>query len=259
MHADRVRQLVNLAAFIVTVVVNGLAVALPLNGQSTAEISDRLATLVTPANYVFSIWSVIYTLQLAFTVYQALPSKAADPALRRIGYLPSVAGVLNTTWIFLWHLNVFALTVPVMLGILLTLIAIYLRLGIGRQAAASRAETFVVRLPWSVYLGWITIATIANVANVLVWLQWDGFGLSPQVWAVIVLVVGVAIAAANALTRRDVAYGLVIIWAYAGISVKQAVTQLVAGVAALGALVVAGLVVLSLVAVARGRSAAATA
>jgi benzodiazapine receptor len=253
MNPDRRRQLVNLAAFLVTVVVNGLAVALPLNGQSTAEISDRLATLVTPANYVFSIWSVIYTLLLVFSVYQALPTRATDPALRRIGYLPSVAGVLNTTWIFLWHFNVFALTVPVMLGLLATLIVIYVRLEIGRRPATSLAETIGVRVPWSVYLGWITIATIANIANVLVWLEWDGFGIAAASWAVVVLVAGVGIAAANALTRRDIAYGLVIVWAYVGIGVKQADTQLVAVTAAGGAVVVVALVLFSVVALGRRR------
>ena len=252
MNADRRRQLVNLLVFLLTVVVNGLAVALPLNGQSTAAISDRLATLVTPANYVFAIWSLIYTLQLVFSVYQALPSRSTDAALRRIGYLPALSGVLNTTWIFLWHYNVFALTVPVMLGLLLTLIAIYLRLETGRRPAASRAEALAVRLPWSVYLGWITIATIANFANVLVWLGWEAFGGAAPLWAVAVLGVGVAIGAANAVTRRDLAYAGVLVWAYVGIAVKQADTPLVAGTAIVGGLVLAGLALRSGLALIRG-------
>lgn len=241
MSADRRRQLVNLVVFAVTVTVNGMAVALPLNGQSTAEISDRLATLVTPANYVFSIWSLIYALLLVFSVYQALPSQAANPALRRIGYLPALAGVLNTAWIFLWHYNVFALTVPVMIGLLLTIIAIYQRLEIGRQAAPSRAGAIAVRLPWSVYMGWITIATIANIAGVLVWQHWDGFGIAAGIWAFAVLAAGVAIAAVNAVTRRDVAYSLVIVWAYVGIAVRQADSQIVAVAGTVGAVLVAGL------------------
>ncbi len=247
MNADRRRQLVNLVVYAVTVVVNGMAVALPLNGQSTAEISDRFPVLVTPANYVFAIWSLIYTLLLVFSVYQALPSRATDPALRAIGYLPAMSGILNTVWIFLWHYNVFALTVPVMVGLLLTLIVIYVRLGIGARQATSRGETLAIRLPWSVYLGWITIATIANVATTLFWLDWDGFGIAAEVWAVAVLAVGVAIAAANALLRRDVAYGLVIVWAYAGIAVKQADAPIVALAAATGAVIVGALAARSVV------------
>lgn len=241
MDLDRRRQLVVLVAYVVTVVVNGLAVALPLNGQSTAEISDRYATLVTPAGYVFSIWSLIYLLLLVFSVYQALPSQRTEPRLRAIGYLPAVAGALNAIWLVLWHYNVFALTVPVMLGLLVTLIVIHRRLGIGRAAPGSLAEAIAVRLAWSVYLGWITIATIANIATTLVWLEWDGFGVAPELWAVAVLAVGVAIAAAVAISRRDVAYSLVIVWAYVGIAINQADTTLVAGAAGIGAAIVLGL------------------
>lgn len=241
MNADRRRQLVIFGAFVVTVTVNSLAVVLPLNGQSTAEISDRYATLITPANYVFAIWSVIYGLLFVFSVYQVLPSRATDPTLRALGYLPALSGLLNSVWLVLWHYNVFALTVPVMAGILVTLVAIHGRLGIGRRPAASPAETFAVRLPWSVYLGWITIATIANVATTLVWLEWDGLGVGPEIWAVAVLAIGVAIAAAMSVTRRDLAYAVVIVWAYAGIAVKQVDTTVVAGAAVVGAVVVGGL------------------
>lgn len=248
MDSDRRRQLVILAAYVVTVIVNGFAVALPLNGQSTAEISDRYATLVTPAGYVFAIWSLIYVLLLAFSVYQALAGQRTNPALRAIGYLPAVAGLLNSSWLVLWHYNVFALTVPVMVGLLLTLILIYVRLGIGRQAPSSQAERFAVRLPWSVYLGWITIATIANVATTLVWLEWDRFGIQSEAWAVAVLAVGALIGAAVAATRRDLAYALVIVWAYAGIAVKQVDVTVVAGAAILGAAIVAGVALWTVVA-----------
>jgi hypothetical protein len=248
MDSDLRRQLIILAAYVLTVVTNGLAVALPLNGQSTAEISDRYLTLITPAGYVFAIWSVIYALLLAFSVYQALPSHRADPPLRAIGYLSAVAAILNSIWLVLWHYNVFVLTVPVMVALLLTLIAIYVRLGIGARRAATWTEAIAVRLPWSVYLGWITIATIANVATTLVWLEWDGLGIAPDVWAAAVLVVGAAIATAMALTRRDLAYGLVIVWAYIGIAVNHPDTALVVSTAALGAAVVGGFAVWSVAA-----------
>jgi hypothetical protein len=247
MDPDRRRQLIILAAFVVTVVVNGMAVGLPLNGQSTAEISDRYHTLVTPAGYVFAIWSVIYLLQLVFSVYQALPDRRTDPWLRRIGYLPALVGILNAGWLVLWHYNAFALTVPVMVALLLTLIAIYLRLGIGERPVDGWLDLLAVRLPWSVYLGWITIATIANIATTLVWLEWDGFGIAPEAWAVAVLAVGVLIAAAVSLTRRDLGYALVIVWAYVGIAVEQVDVTLVAGGALGGAVIVAALAVWGLV------------
>lgn len=241
MNKDNFRQAVNIASFIATIIVNGLATLLPLNGQTTAQISGRFPVYFTPAGYVFSIWGVIYTLLLGFTVYQALPAQRENPRLRRLGYLPAIAGVLNSIWLFLWHYNQFPLTLLVMVGLLATLIAIYLRLDIGRPVGSS-AEKWLVNLPFSVYLGWITVATVANATILLYDLGWDGFGISPEVWAVAILLTGAAIASAVILSRVDVAYALVIIWAYIGIAVKQSGTPIVAAFAVAGAAAVALLI-----------------
>jgi hypothetical protein len=114
-----------------------------------------------------------------------------------------------------------------MVALLLLLIAIYLRLQIGRTRV-STAETWLVRVPFSLYLGWITVATIANVTQWLYYLNWDGWGISPDVWAAIMLVAGGAIASAVGISRADVAYALVIVWAFAGIIVKHSATSIVA-------------------------------
>jgi hypothetical protein len=237
MDKDLRRQLVNVIAFVVTVTINGAAVALPLNGLTTAEISDRFPVLVTPADYVFGIWSVIYLLLLVFTVWQALPRTRTDEALRSIGYLPALAGALNAVWVVLWHYEVFDLTVPVMLGLLATLIAIHLKLrGVRRTGGADR---WLVALPFSVYLGWITVATIANISQMLYRAGYRGEPIGEGAWSVIILAVGVAIALAMLLREADWAYALVIIWAYVGIAAKQ--DELITVLAALvGAVVVAG-------------------
>jgi len=219
MDRDLQRQVANVIAYGVTVVINGLAVALPLNGLSTAQISDRFPVLVTPANYVFGVWSLIYLLLAVFTVYQALPSRRQDPVLRSIGSLPVVAGVLNALWVVVWHYELFALTVPTMLALLGTLIVIHTRLRTARERGG--AGRWLVALPFSVYLGWITVATIANISQMLYWAGYRGAPLSEDAWAVIVLVVGVAIAAVMLLRERDWAFALVIVWAYVGIAAKQ--------------------------------------
>ena len=128
-----------------------------------------------------------------------------------------------------------------MLVLLASLIVIYLRLEIGRSHV-SLAERWLVNVPFSIYLGWVTVATIANVTDVLDYLGWNGWGIPPQVWAVIMLVAGVLIAAAMGFTRRDIAYLLVLVWAFVGIAVKQADAELVA----VSAWVAAGLVFLLL-------------
>jgi benzodiazapine receptor len=219
-----VRQWVNVVAVIATIVVNGLANALPLNGLTTGEISDRFQVYFVPAGYVFSIWGLIYLALIGFAIYQLLPAQRENPRLLRVGYLFAASCAANVAWLFLWHYEQFELTVVAMTALLF---AIYLRLGIGRTAVPA-AERWLVQVPFSIYLGWITVATVANVTSLLDYLNWGGWGISPEVWAVIILVVAGAIAAAVSLTRGDVAYMLVILWAFAGIAVKQADTAVVA-------------------------------
>ena len=238
MKKDIVRQAVNLLATVATITINGLANALPINGQTTGEISDRFDVYFVPAGYVFSIWGLIYLALSAFAVYQVLPAQREDRNLRRIGYLFALSCVANSAWIFLWHYEFFELTLVAMFGLLLSLIAMYLRLDIGR-ARISTAGKWLVHIPFSIYLGWITVATIANVTSVLYYLNWDGWGIRPEIWAVIMLVVGAGIASAVSISRGDVAYVLVIVWAFAGIAVKHANTPIVTITAGVMALIVA--------------------
>ncbi len=217
---DVVRQVVNVLAVIGTVVVNGLANALPLNGLTTGEISDRFQVYFVPAGYVFSIWGLIYLGLIAFAIYQALPSQRDNARLRRVGYLFALSCVANVAWLFFWHYEQFLWTLAAMLSLLLSLILIYLRLGIGR-AEFSTAEKWCVQATFSVYLGWVTVATIANVTSVLDYVNWSGWGIGPQVWTVIMLIIGAGIATTMGLTRGDAAYMLVIIWAFVGIAVKH--------------------------------------
>ncbi|CAN5837655.1 hypothetical protein BH23CHL8_BH23CHL8_15680 [soil metagenome] len=239
MDRDLRRQVVTGLTYLVTVSVNGLAVLLPLNGLTTAQISDRFPVLVVPASYVFSVWSVIYLLLAAFTVYQALPTLREDAILRRLGYLPALSGLLNTAWVVLWHFEIFALTVPVMLLLLVTLILIHRRTAEAR--ATGGARRWLVALPFAVYLGWISVATIADFSQMLYWAGFRGGPLSEDAWALAVLALGAAIAAAVLLRAGDWAYGLVVMWAYVGIAVKQE-PLLVVATALLGTLVVGGLI-----------------
>jgi hypothetical protein len=224
------RQWVNVLAVIATIVVNGLANALPLNGQTTGEISDRFQVYFVPAGYVFSIWGVIYLALIGFAIYQVLPAQRENPRLNRVGYLFAASCLANIAWLFLWHYQRFELTLVAMTALLCLLMVIYLLLRIGRTAVPA-AERWLVHVPFSIYLGWITVATVANVTSLLDYLNWGGWGISPEAWAVIMLVVAGAIAAAVSFTRGDVAYMLVILWAFAGIGIKQEGTAGVAGAA----------------------------
>lgn len=237
MNRDVVRQFVNIVALVFTLVINSLSQALPLNGQTSAEIANRLPIFFVPANYVFSIWGVIYTLLIAFIVYQALPSQRENPYVRRIGYWFALTCLANGTWLVLFHYNQFALSMVAMVVLLAALLVIYTRIGIGKEAV-SRGVHWCVHIPFSTYLGWITVATVANAAYVLYDAGWNGFGISGEVWAAVMLVVAAAITLTIIVTRRDVAYSMVLLWALVGIVVKQSDAPLVAGTAAAVAVVI---------------------
>lgn len=222
--------IVNVLVALGALVVNVLANALPLNGKNTGAISDQFQVYFVPAGYVFAIWFVIYIGWIAFAIYQALPSQRDNARLQRIGWLFALASVANAVWLFAWHYELFPLSVVVMLSLLVLLIAIYLWLDIGRTQV-SKIEKWMVDIPFSIYLGWISVATIANITDLLYYWRWDGFGIAPSIWAVIMFVVATALALVMVLTRGDVAFLLVFVWSFAGIAVKQAATPLVANAA----------------------------
>lgn len=242
MNRDSLRQLVVIIGVVATIVVNGLANALPINGQQTGEVSDQFPIYFVPAGYVFSIWGVIYLGLLAYMIYQALPTQRENGRLRSIGGLFAVASLANIAWIFLWHYERFPLTLVVMLILLGSLLGIYLRLGAGRTRATT-AFTWAVRVPFSIYLGWITVATIANASQLLYVLNWNGWGIAPITWTVIMLVAAVIVAALMAVTRRDPAYLAVLVWAFIGIALKHSATPTVS----VSAWVATGLVALLLI------------
>jgi len=245
MNKDTLRQIAVILSVIATIAVNGLANALPLNGQTTGEISDRFPVLFVPAGYVFSIWGIIYVGMIVFAAYQALPGQRENPRLRGAGTLFALSGIANIAWLFLWHYEQFLWTVVAMAALLVLLILTYLQLGIGGTRVPA-GETWLIRVPISLYLGWITVATIANVTSVLYHLGWNGGRLGPQPWTIIMLAVTVLVSAAMALTRGDVAYLLVIIWAVTGIAIKHAGVPAVAPVVT-AAWVAAGFVALLVV------------
>jgi hypothetical protein len=214
------RQIAVAVAILATLVVNVLADALPINGLNTGAISDRFHVLFVPAGYVFAIWGLIYIGLITYGVYQALPSQRDNPRLRSADGFFLLSSLANMLWLFLWHYEQFVGTLAVMLVLLASLIAVYLRLGIG-ETKAPKAETWLVRAPISVYLGWITVATVANVTELLDYLKWNGFGLPAFLWFLVVLLAVLVIATLMSLNRKDVAYGLVILWALVGVAYKN--------------------------------------
>lgn len=223
--ADATRQGAVIAALAATLAVNAAANLLPLNGQATGEVSARFPVLITPPGYVFGIWGLIYTGLIAYAAYQALPAQRDSPRLRRVAWPFVLSCAANVAWLLLWHYNRFGLTLGAMVGLLLALIAADRRLGrFGEQPAG---ELLFARLPFSVYLGWISVATIVNATVVLYDAGWDGAGLSPELWTAGLLGVGAGLGATMGLRQGDPAYPLVLAWAFAGVAGKNADVPLV--------------------------------
>jgi benzodiazapine receptor len=230
-RGDLVWRVLNIVALIAVIVVNALANTLPINNLTTGDISERYPTLFTPAGYVFSIWGLIYLLLAVFVVYQILPKQRDNPRLERLGPLFVISCAFNIGWIFSWHYLQIALSTFVITGLLISLVLIYERLEIGR-AQVSRAESLAVQLPFSVYLGWLTVATVANVSVILVALGVTGGSWAPF-WAVVAIAAATLIGLTVLRRRGDVPYTLVLVWALIGIAVARWGTEAIVVVAAL--------------------------
>ncbi|UCD01875.1 MAG: hypothetical protein JSV23_02315, partial [Promethearchaeota archaeon] len=229
-------QIFNLIGFIATVIVNFLAVLLPIGGSTTQELSDAIPNLFVPEGITFSIWSVIYIFLGLFSIYQIRDITKEDKIEMKyvddIGYFFIIGSLANIIWIFLWHYRLVPLSLIFMIILLLSLLIIYLKLNIGKSEV-SKIEKIAVHVPFSIYLGWITVATIANVTAVLVVLGVSGFGLLAELLTIIVIIVAVLITFGMLYLRKDYAYSFVIVWALLGIFIKQIASNLTVGITAL--------------------------
>ncbi|NDJ60597.1 MAG: tryptophan-rich sensory protein [Chloroflexi bacterium] len=228
MNRDVVRQISNVVILIVTVAVNYVSQALPLNNQTSAEIANRFENnFFFPANYAFSIWGIIYVGLAAFAIYQALPSQRENPLLRRIGFLFVIGSIANMGWLVAFHFDQHVISLVMMVTLLVILVTVYIRI---RPAgyAATLADRLAIRVPFSLYFGWITVATIANATYVLLDLGWDGLGIAFTTWGAIMIVVGAVVSGVIAYRFKDIAYAAVIVWAFVAIIVRHGAVQDVA-------------------------------
>lgn len=218
-------QLGNVAAVAITLVGNILVNTLPLNGVTTAQVSDSYPNLFTPPGYVFAIWGVIYALAIIFALYQLRPSQRIERYLTAIGWLYLYGAVVNVAWLAVFHYSfgvpiLFLVSTVLLLLLLWNLTQIYKRVGIG-GIDAHRGEKLGVHIPISIYLGWISVASIAGVAsaiNVLI----PGIPIGMQAaGTAMMLLVALGLTLYMLWHRRDLVFALVVVWAVSGIASKQ--------------------------------------
>jgi hypothetical protein len=212
---NRFIKIFTLIGFVQMLVVNSLANLLPINGLSTGELSDQLPNLFTPQGATFAIWGLIYSLLLIFTI--GVLVRPLDSVMEKTARLFIINSFLNSTWIFAWHYQYLLISLMVMIGLLINLIQISILL----KNTSGIVKKVVLQLPFTVYFGWITVATIANVTALLVGYDWGRLGISQENWTIAILIVGIMISLSQIIYFERIAYGVVIIWAYWGIYGKH--------------------------------------
>lgn len=216
------KKVFSFIAFLAMVAVNILANLLPINGITTGALSNNYPSIISPAGYTFLIWTVIYTLLFAYVVYQlelfGHMRKLEDKICDFIRMLFILSCLCNIAWIFAWHYKYIALTLVLIITILVCLSTINKYL---YSEELSLAETVFVRLPFSIYFGWITVAVMVNTSVLLISINWSGFGIPAWIWAIVAALIILIITIFNTLKNKSLAYAATVIWAYIGIIIKH--------------------------------------
>lgn len=213
-------RIASIAAYLLMIAVNAMANSLPLFGRTTGGVSDSYPTLFSPAPFTFAVWGVVYLLLGGFVVFQALPERGAEKRLVVARPLFVLSSIVNVFWLISWHALALPLSELLMVMLLGVLILLYLRVGVWREPKQG-AQRWWVDLPISVYLGWISVATIANTAILLVSLGVDGGAWAPFV-TVVMVVTALGLGLAAVVIRRDAGYALVVAWGLVGIAAARA-------------------------------------
>ena len=235
------RQIVNIAAIVAAFGINIFANVNPPQGMTIGDISNQLFgnVLITPANYAFAIWGVIYLGLFSFAFYQALPSQRENYLLQKLGYKVAVASLAQIIWIFCFLYRQFALSFILMVVILISLIWAYLSLS---TTSIRGWKKWLISIPISTYLAWISVATIVNGATVLEYWQWNGWGISPSIWTAIMLMVAGILGIVIAMDK-NVAFISVYIWALVAIAINNYDNTMIT-VTALGITILLALILL---------------
>ncbi len=215
-----VRAYINIGALVVVLVVNILSNALPFNNMTQEQLSAEYPILLTPAPYVFSIWGLIYLGLIAFTVYQALPGYRENPSVKAVGILFAVSSVFNVLWLFLWHYQHVGWSFIIIILLLATLVVIYMRLG-AVTAERNIYDRVLVKFPFSLYLGWLSAATLVNFNVWLYNIGWLGTGAGGVFFTILMIIIAALLALAVFYLRQDYIYSAVFVWALAGIGVRH--------------------------------------
>ena len=208
--------------YVGVIAVNALANILPINGYNTGQISAFYPNAFVPAGFTFSIWGIIYFLLLTYTIgftYYSIQRQQYPKAfilIERINTYFLLTCVFNMAWILAWHYLQIELSVLIMLLFLSTLIQLFLKTK-SMANDLTLTQRFILQTPFIVYLGWISVATIANITALLVAYKWTAFAVDPVYWSAAMILIAIVLAMLILRKFKVVEFALVVAWALWGI------------------------------------------
>ena len=183
-------------------------------GPDQGTISDRYPTLLVAAGYAFSIWSVIFALDLVYALLQATGTRRRNPVLARIAPAAAAGFFLTAIWMPLFSQEMFWLCLVVIFGALACLA--WSALVLSRSGGH-----FWSWLALSLHAGWLSLAAFLNLAQTIV-----AYGLLPTGdmlgWsAALFLLAAALLLGLNHTMRGNLAYAAAALWGLGAVYVRQ--------------------------------------
>lgn len=225
---ERFKQFLVAIATATVIFVNYLAGSGRINDRTPGDVSNKFPSLVTPADYAFAIWSLIYIGLIAFSIYQALPAQAANPRFQKIRLLYVANCAANCAWIFLWHYEQIRAALAAIFVILATLALVNVNL----KNKDDALETWTTRVPFGLYFGWITVATILNFTVAIISSGISTSGATAAILATILVAAAAIVGIVVRLKLSSAAFAVAVAWALTAIAVKHGGETMLVGCAA---------------------------
>lgn len=235
----RTLQIANGIALVSTIIINYVSNTGLLNGKTIGDVSNGLTTLFTPAGYAFAIWGFIYLLLIGFIFYQGKSlfssNNSSDDVVLKIGWWFVISCIANSAWVFLWIYGYTGISCFFILLLLFSLLQIIFRCRLELDLEPFSKMLFIA-WPFVFYAGWVTVASIANISAYLFKIGWDGFGIAPDTWAILMIVVAVLVNIWAIKSRNLREFAFVGAWALIAIGFRNQETAAhVANIAYIGA------------------------
>lgn len=219
----KILQIGNGIAFVSVVFINYLSNTRLLNNTTIGEISDGLNSLFTPAGYAFSIWGLIYLLLLGFTICQGRSlflKVKSDDFIEKTSFWFIISCIANSAWVFCWIYEYTGISCFFIFLLLFSLLKIVINNNMQLKEVKKSEYIFYI-LPFVIYSGWVTVASIANVSTYLVKIDWKGFGISAEIWTILMIVIATIVNLIVTWQRNMNAFAFVGVWALIAIGVAN--------------------------------------